>query len=214
MLRVYSTCHVAKAYLHSYMSSHPIGFLCLVAFLMPWELDFGRVGHPGRTVDFGRVGHPGRTVLMELGYSITFNWANNIVISGLRSINSQLSHIVNNNCNNVMVKNVKLFAPDQSPNTNGIHGQHSTRVTITGSGLHTGDDCISIGPGTKNIIGSLGRVLNEAGVQNITLRDAVFMGSDKGVRIKTWVRQSNGFAVKISGVTYKNIRGKSATAGL
>ncbi|GLT73681.1 hypothetical protein SLA2020_455200 [Shorea laevis] len=49
--------------------------------------------------------------------SITFNWANNIVISGLRSINSQLSHIVINSCNNIMLKNVKLFGPDQSPNT-------------------------------------------------------------------------------------------------
>jgi polygalacturonase len=84
--------------------------------------------------------------------SITFNWANNIVISGLTSINSQLSHLVINSCNNVVVRNVKLFAPDQSPNTDGIHVQTSTVVTIEGSTLQTGDDCISIGPGTKNLL--------------------------------------------------------------
>jgi polygalacturonase len=84
--------------------------------------------------------------------SITFNWANNIVISGLTSINSQLSHLVINSCNNVEVRNVKLVAPDQSPNTDGIHVQASTGVTIQGSTLQTGDDCISIGPGTKNLL--------------------------------------------------------------
>lgn len=84
--------------------------------------------------------------------SITFNWADNVVISGLTSINSQLSHLVINSCNNVVVRNVKLIAPDQSPNTDGIHVQTSTGVTITGSTMQTGDDCISIGPGTKNLL--------------------------------------------------------------
>ncbi|XVE76659.1 hypothetical protein DITRI_Ditri12bG0191700 [Diplodiscus trichospermus] len=191
--------------------------------------------------------------------SITFNWANDILVSGLTSINSQLTHIVINGCSNVLVQNVKLLAPEQSPNTDGIHVQSSTGVTITGSSLQTGDDCISIGPGTKNLvmtrikwaldmaIGSLGRDLNEDGVQNITLTNAVFRGSDNGVRIKTWARASKGFVrnvvfqniimnnvknpiiidqnycpnnrgcpgqssgVKISGVTYRNIRGTSAT---
>lgn len=83
--------------------------------------------------------------------SITFNWANDIKISGLTSINSQLAHLVINGCNNVMVQNVRLTAPDQSPNTDGIHVQTSTGVTITGTTMRTGDDCVSIGPGTKNL---------------------------------------------------------------
>ncbi|XWS43917.1 hypothetical protein CRYUN_Cryun16bG0145800 [Craigia yunnanensis] len=148
--------------------------------------------------------------------SITFNWANNVLVSGLTSINSRLTHFVINSCNNVIVQNVKLFAPDQSPNTDGIHVQSSTGVTITGSSLQTGDDCISIGPGTKNLvmtrikcgpghgvsIGSLGRDLNEDGVQNVTLTNAVFSGSANGVRIKTWARASNGF---VRNVVYQNI---------
>lgn len=83
--------------------------------------------------------------------SITFNWANNIVISGLTSINSQQTHLVINSCNNVVVRNVKLIAPSESPNTDGIHVQSSAGVTITGGILQTGDDCISIGPGTTNL---------------------------------------------------------------
>ncbi|XP_002529096.2 polygalacturonase [Ricinus communis] len=148
--------------------------------------------------------------------SVTFNWANNVLISGLTSINSQLTHLVINSCNNVEVRNVKLVAPDQSPNTDGIHVQTSTGVTITGSTLQTGDDCISIGPGTRNLhmsrikcgpghgvsIGSLGRQFSEDGVQNITLTDALFTGSDNGVRIKTWARPSTSF---VRNILFQNI---------
>lgn len=84
--------------------------------------------------------------------SITFNWANNILISSLTSINSRETHLVINSCKNVIVRNVKLYAPHESPNTDGIHVQSSNGVTITGSTLQTGDDCVSIGPGTRNLV--------------------------------------------------------------
>lgn len=83
--------------------------------------------------------------------SITFNWVNDAEIKGLTSINSQLMHLVINSCKNVKVSNVKIIAPDLSPNTDGIHVQSSTGVTITNALIKTGDDCISIGPGTRNL---------------------------------------------------------------
>ncbi|KAF3621036.1 Polygalacturonase [Capsicum annuum] len=148
--------------------------------------------------------------------SITFNWANDVVVSGLLSINSQLTHLVINSCNNVMVRNVRIIAPDQSPNTDGIHVQSSTGVTITGSRIKTGDDCISIGPGTRNLwmekilcgpghgvsIGSLGRNYEEDGVQNVTLTYSIFTGSDNGLRIKSWARPSTSF---VKNIYYRNI---------
>ncbi|KAJ0034327.1 hypothetical protein Pint_26371 [Pistacia integerrima] len=82
---------------------------------------------------------------------ITFNWVNKIQI-GLTSINSLAIHLVINSCNNVIVRNVKLIAPDESPNIDGIRIQSSTGVTITGSILQTGDDCISIDLGTRNLL--------------------------------------------------------------
>ncbi|KAF3451087.1 hypothetical protein FNV43_RR07176 [Rhamnella rubrinervis] len=143
--------------------------------------------------------------------SITINWANDIVISGSTSINSQLSHMVINSCNNVLVRNVNLIASSQSPNTDGTKNLFMKNINC--------------GPGHGVSIGSLGKVLKEDGVQNVTLTDAVFTGSDNGVRIKSWARPSNGITapnnqgcpqqssgVKISGVTYRNIKGTSATA--
>ncbi|KMZ57432.1 hypothetical protein ZOSMA_86G00690 [Zostera marina] len=60
------------------------------------------------------------------------------------------------------------------------------------------NDCISMSDGTRNMwaeriscgpghgisIGSIGKSYNEKGVQNITVKDTVFTGSDNGLRIK------------------------------
>lgn len=46
-------------------------------------------------------------------------------------------------------------------------------------------------------IGSLGKDVQENGVQNVTVTGATFTGTENGVRIKTWGRPSNGFARNI-----------------
>ncbi|KAE9597327.1 hypothetical protein Lal_00007398 [Lupinus albus] len=193
--------------------------------------------------------------------TLTFSNSQNIVINGLTSINSQMFHIVFNGCKNVKAQGVTVVADGNSPNTDGIHVQMSSHVTILNSKIRTGDDCISIGPGTTNLwienvacgpghgisIGSLGKNLNEAGVQNVTVKTVTFTGTQNGVRIKSWGKPSNGFVrnvlfqnaimvyvqnpvvidqnycpgnkncpgqasgVKISGVTYQDIHGTSAT---
>lgn len=60
-------------------------------------------------------------------------------------------HIVINGCQNVHMEGVKVIAAGNSPNTDGIHVQRSINVAIINSAIRTGDDCISIGPGTKNL---------------------------------------------------------------
>lgn len=42
-------------------------------------------------------------------------------------------------------------------------------------------------------IGSLGKDLNEPGVQNVTAKTITFIGTQNGLRIKSWGRPSNGF---------------------
>ncbi|KAL8491690.1 hypothetical protein ACS0TY_023333 [Phlomoides rotata] len=131
----------------------------------------------------------------------------NIEIRGLTSVNSQMFHIVMNGCQNVRLGGVKILASGESPNTDGIHVQLSTGVTILNSNIATGDDCVSVGPGTTNLwienvfcgpghgisIGSLGKDYEEAGVQNVTVTSVVFKDTQNGVRIKTWGRPSKGF---------------------
>lgn len=83
--------------------------------------------------------------------SVALYWCNNAVVRGLRMMNSQIMHMAIDNCKNVAVRNVYIRAPSGSPNTDGIHIEASTGVTITASTIMTGDDCISIGEGAKNL---------------------------------------------------------------
>ncbi|XP_057985853.1 polygalacturonase isoform X2 [Hevea brasiliensis] len=140
--------------------------------------------------------------------SLEFSNSNNIEINGLASQDSQKFHIVINSCQNVIVQNVKVSAASNSPNTDGIHVESSTGVTILNSKIGTGDDCVSVGPGTANLwvenvaCGpghgiSLGKKLEEERVQNVTVKTTTFTGTENGVRIKTWARPSNGFARNI-----------------
>ncbi|XP_043696036.1 polygalacturonase-like [Telopea speciosissima] len=197
----------------------------------------------------------------EGAMNLGFTNSKDIVINGLTSLNSQMFHIVIDHCKNVDVQGVTVMAGGNSLNTDGIHIEMSTDVTIKGANIKTGDDCISIGPGTSNLwiesiacgpghgisIGSLGRALKEPGVQNVTVKTVAFTGSQNGFRIKSWGKPSYGFVngvlfqdgimrnvdnpiiidqnycphtedcpeqvsgVKISQVTYKNVRGTSAT---
>jgi polygalacturonase len=83
--------------------------------------------------------------------SLEFSNSNNIAITGLASLNSQLFHIVIHGCQNVKVQGVRVSAAGNSPNTDGIHVQSSTGVTILNCRIGTGDDCVSIGPGTSSL---------------------------------------------------------------
>ncbi|XP_019181980.1 PREDICTED: polygalacturonase-like, partial [Ipomoea nil] len=139
--------------------------------------------------------------------TLAFYNSNNVIIEGLSSQNSQKFHIRIESCHNVKLQGVKVSAAGNSPNTDGIHVQLSTGVTILNSHISTGDDCISIGPGNSNLwieniacgpghgisIGSLGWKEKEGGVQNVTVKTATFTGTQNGLRIKTWARPSNGF---------------------
>ncbi|XP_075524368.1 polygalacturonase-like [Primulina tabacum] len=135
----------------------------------------------------------------------------NVEIIGLKSLNSQMFHIVINGCENVKLQGVNILAPRNSPNTDGIHVQLSNDVTILNSKISTGDDCVSIGPGATNLliekvdcgpghgisIGSLGKDFDEAGVQNVSVKTVTFKDAQNGLRIKTWGRPSKGFVYNV-----------------
>ncbi|KAK4789590.1 hypothetical protein SAY86_016894 [Trapa natans] len=143
--------------------------------------------------------------------NLEFSNSKNILVSGLSSVNSQMFHIVVSGCQNVKLQGVKVTAPGTSPNTDGIHVSQSTGITILNSKIGTGDDCVSISPGSKDLwienvacgpghgisIGSLGWKSQEAGVQNVTVKTVTFTGTQNGVRIKSWARPSTGFARNI-----------------
>ncbi|KAL9258376.1 Polygalacturonase-like protein [Drosera capensis] len=148
--------------------------------------------------------------------TLTFTNCKNVLVSGLTSLNSQLYHIVIAASQNVRVQGVTIISPANSPNTDGIHVGLSTGVTITSTRISSGDDCISVGPGTSALwiqgvvcgpghgisIGSLGKSVIEPGVQNVTVTTCTFIGTRNGVRIKTWGKPSTGF---VRGVLFDHL---------
>ncbi|CAN1197228.1 unnamed protein product [Linum perenne] len=201
-----------------------------------------------------------RTITV-LVYSISIIQSKNVVIKNIRSLNSQMFHIAIDHCHHVLLKQIYIQAPSRSLNTDGIHIQSSEGITISDAIIRTGDDCVAIGPGSKNLridgvkcgpghgisIGSLGVHEHEDGVENVVIKDSSFIRAQNGVRIKSWGRKTTSFVrnvvfeniamenvqnpiiidqnycpnnencpgkgsgVKISGITYKNIHGSSAS---
>ncbi|KAH0699266.1 polygalacturonase-like [Solanum tuberosum] len=143
--------------------------------------------------------------------ALTFYNSNNIIMSGVTVQNSQKFQILVDGCHNVKLQGMKVLAQGNSKNTDGIHVKLSSGVSIVNSQIGTGDDCVSIGPGTSNLwiegiacgpghgisIGSLGWKEQELGVQNVTIKTVTFTGTTNGVRVKTWARPSNGFVRNI-----------------
>ncbi|KAG0496528.1 hypothetical protein HPP92_001219 [Vanilla planifolia] len=134
--------------------------------------------------------------------ALCFLRSSNLKVYGLKFQNSPQFHLRFDGCNNVVVDSITINSPAQSPNTDGIHMANSNNVEVYNSVISNGDDCISIGSGSFNVIGSLGQKKTSACVGNVTVRNSVVKHSDNGVRIKTW----QGGQGSASGVIFDGIQ--------
>ncbi|CAA2963619.1 exopolygalacturonase-like [Olea europaea subsp. europaea] len=140
--------------------------------------------------------------------TLRFNFVNNSRIQNVQSINSKNAHFNLFACNNMNISHVKVMAPANSPNTDGIHIGSSQKIQISQSTIGTGDDCIAMIAGSQNIdifdvicgpghgisVGSLGRDHENDYVQGLSIRNCTFTGTENGVRIKTWSPSLNSLA--------------------
>ncbi|KAK6134999.1 hypothetical protein DH2020_031283 [Rehmannia glutinosa] len=158
-------------------------------------------------------------LVSNLNYSQTLrlDFITNSRVHHLRSINSKNTHINVFACTNLSISQVRITAPAESPNTDGIRIGSSNTIKISNSVISTGDDCISMVSGSQNIdisyvacgpghgisIGSLGRSHeNNDDVVGIRVSKCTFIGSDNGVRIKTWAPSLSSLA---SNITFEDI---------
>ncbi|XP_047090144.1 exopolygalacturonase-like [Lolium rigidum] len=127
----------------------------------------------------------------------------NTVVRDIVSVNSKFFHIVLLQNNNMKMINLRINAPENSPNTDGTHIELSSGVIIADTHISTcerlhlhrpgevGNDNIDIarvhcGPGNGMSVGSLGRYVDEGDITHIHVKDMTFEGTMNGVRIKTW----------------------------
>lgn len=127
-------------------------------------------------------------------------------------------------CENVSIRDIKIFNPYKSPNTDGINPESCKNVEISGCHLDVGDDCVTIKSGTEDDLyqkqyacenitvtdctmahGHGGVVIGSemsGGVKNVKVENCTFQNTDRGIRIKT--RRLRGGCVQ--GLKVNNIK--------
>ncbi|KAA0046190.1 exopolygalacturonase-like [Cucumis melo var. makuwa] len=203
-----------------------------------------------------------KKICTKLPMTLKFNFVTNSIVRDITSLDSKNFHINILGCKNLTFQHVTISAPEDSPNTDGIHISSSEQITILNTKISTGDDCVSVGDSNKQItirdvtcgpghgisIGSLGKYSKEKAVEGVWVTKCKLTSTTNGVRIKTWPDSAGEYSasdmhfediemnnvsnpiiidqeycpwnqcnpkipssIKISKVSFKNIRGTSAT---
>jgi polygalacturonase len=157
----------------------------------------------------------------------------NLRLSGIKLINAPKFHFVPTDCEDVLVEDVTITAPEGAANTDGIDPSICRNVTITRCVIDTGDDNIAIKSGRKvpgrefaceNITItdcvflhghglSIGSEI-VGGVRNVVVKNCRFENTENGIRIKS--RRDRGGRVEnisYSGLTMKNVYPAISIAG-
>ncbi|KAK8468214.1 hypothetical protein PHAVU_007G253101 [Phaseolus vulgaris] len=153
--------------------------------------------------------------------ALTFYKCKDLTVEDLTIRNGQQMHVSFEESENVIVSGLTVTAPEDSPNTDGIHITNTQNIQILNTVIGTGDDCISIESGSRNVqatkitcgpghgisIGSLGSGESKDFVSGVTVNGAKFSGTTNGVRIKTW----QGGSGSASNIKFQNIQMEKVT---
>ncbi|TYG60862.1 hypothetical protein ES288_D07G101800v1 [Gossypium darwinii] len=152
------------------------------------------------TTAYKRKGCKKHNFCGSLPINLRFDFLTNAMIQGVTTKDSKQFHVNVLGCKNITFEHFTVLAPGESPNTDGIHIGRSDGVNVLNTEIKTGDDCVSIGDGTKNLvingvtcgpghgisIGSLGLFKNEEPVDGVTVKNCTLTNTSNGVRIKSW----------------------------
>ena len=138
---------------------------------------------------------------------VSFSDCTNVLIEGITATNSPSWTINPVHCQNVNIRGITVINPADSPNTDGINPDSCRLVRISDCYVSVGDDCITIKSGTEHEAldryapcrdititnctlerGHGGVVIGSemsGGVKNVVISNCVFIGTDRGIRIKS-----------------------------
>ncbi|KAF6985933.1 hypothetical protein CFC21_003737 [Triticum aestivum] len=132
--------------------------------------------------------------------ALHFEECRGVSVQGVTLQNGPQFHLSFTRCVDVKANFLRVVAPADSPNTDGIHLNDSSRIQITDNLISTGDDCVSMvgncsdvrvrdiscGPGHGISIGSLGKNRTTDRVESVRVDTCLLTNTTNGVRIKSW----------------------------
>ncbi len=138
---------------------------------------------------------------------IQFNKCKNVLLQGVKVISSPFWTVHPVFTDNLTIENITIFNPSDSPNTDALDIDSCTNVKIRGCYINVGDDGICIKSGadedgiaaaapTYNVLvenctvssahgGAVIGSETAAGIRDVVFRSCSFIGTDRGIRIKT-----------------------------
>lgn len=157
---------------------------------------------------------------------IFLNRCSNITVQGITVRNSPSWNIHPYFSEHLRFIDLTVLNPADSPNTDGLDPESCRDVEIAGVYFSLGDDCIAVKSG-KIYMGAKYKTPSEdiriyqccmrdghgsitigsemaGGVKNLTVKDCLFLHTDRGLRIKT--RRGRGKDAVIDGIVFENIR--------
>ena len=175
--------------------------------------------------------HNSGTETITRGHLIEFMHTKGIEISNLYLRNSPFWTVHPVYSSNIVVRNIDIWAPKDSPNTDGVDPESSSNVLIENFSYHGGDDVIAIKSGwdcagykynmscsnimIRNVTAIFSRAAGVAigsemsgGMNNITVQDCDFRQVNKGLNIK-YSKYRGGYVkdIRFSNIAMGNISG-------
>lgn len=149
--------------------------------------------------------HRSRTLRHPRPRFVGLQHCRHILIEQVRFCNSPSWTINPVYCDQVVINQITVTNPANSPNTDGINPDSCRNVHISNCHIDVGDDCITLKSGIEgrlprvpceNIVitnctmvhGHGGVVIGSemnGGIRNVTISNCIFLGTDRGIRIKT-----------------------------
>ncbi|KAF8692418.1 hypothetical protein HU200_039654 [Digitaria exilis] len=144
--------------------------------------------------------------------TVHFEECRGVSVQGVTLQNGQQFHLTFTRCSDVKASFLRVIAPADSPNTDGVHLNDSSHVQITDNLISTGpfryDYYVHTYPISKSkpFAVSLGKNRTTDMVENVKVDTCLLTNTTNGVRIKTW-QGGMGFArdLRFESIVMKNV---------
>lgn len=169
-----------------------------------------------------------RESLPHRPHLIALSHCTRVLVQGVTLTNSPMFHLVPSRCDDVVIDRIRILAPADAPNTDGIDPS-GHNFLISHCFFDTGDDCIALKPAGKvegNRLSCEDFLITDctfrhghgmsiggqtpAGLRHLIVRDCTFDSTEAGIRMKA----NRGSGGLVEDLTYENLTMKNVKVAI